>query len=224
MDKTNRCHVEYPISKWCSLLGLKQKKLVLFLELTEKELKTKVVSCENKIRIEIPNLLKKRDNYTKDLEETSEKLPSKDLDLEVDKEKTISKPMKRDKKEPKGFERFWSIYPKKKSKGAARKAWIKINPDATLQDRIIKKVEEGVGSKEWSDKEFIPYPASWLNAEGWEDEFTYVKGKTESQKKEEQIKLLRKAILTKKDGEDNKLTPGELKKAEELLKEYEGKK
>lgn len=88
MDHTTRCHAEYPITKWCSLLGLKQKKLILFLQLTEKELKTKVVYSENKIRIEIPNLLKKRDNYTKDLEVKSAKLPSKEVDVEVDKEET----------------------------------------------------------------------------------------------------------------------------------------
>jgi hypothetical protein len=64
MDKTDRCHAEYPIGKWCSLLGLKQKKLISFLELTENELKTNIKHSENIIRIEIPNLLKIRDEYT----------------------------------------------------------------------------------------------------------------------------------------------------------------
>ena len=65
MDKTDLCSVEYPVSKWCSLLGLKQKKLKTFLELTENKLKTKVVYSGNIIRIEIPNLLKKRDSHNK---------------------------------------------------------------------------------------------------------------------------------------------------------------
>jgi hypothetical protein len=95
MDETNRCHAEYSIQKWCQLLGLKQKKLVSFLELTENQLKTKVLYSENIIRIEIPNLLKKRDNYTKHLQVTDKQLVSKDIDKEVDKDidnkKTIKK-------------------------------------------------------------------------------------------------------------------------------------
>ena len=65
MDKSDRCHAEFPIQKWCSLLGLKQKKLISFLKLTENKLKTKVVCFDNIIRIEIPNLLNKRDEYSK---------------------------------------------------------------------------------------------------------------------------------------------------------------
>ncbi|MCK5606146.1 hypothetical protein KAR91_29880 [Candidatus Pacearchaeota archaeon] len=95
MDDTNRCHAEYSIQKWCRLLGLKQKKLISFLELTENQLKTKVVYSENIIRIEIPNLLKKRDNYTKHLQVPKKPLVSidkdKEVDREVEKKKTIKK-------------------------------------------------------------------------------------------------------------------------------------
>lgn len=64
MDASDRCHVEYSVGQWCSLLGLKQKKLISFLELTENELKTNVKRTGNIIRIEIPNLLKIRDEYS----------------------------------------------------------------------------------------------------------------------------------------------------------------
>jgi hypothetical protein len=86
MDKTDLCHAEYPIGKWCSLLGLKQKKLISFLELTENELKTKVKRSGNIIRIEIPNLLKMRDEYTArsgdDPDECREKVSHIDRDKE----------------------------------------------------------------------------------------------------------------------------------------------
>jgi hypothetical protein len=78
MDETNRCHVEYSVQKWCRLLGLKKKKLISFLELTEKQLKTKVVYSENK-----------RDNYTKHLQVTDKPLVS--IDIEVDKDKDKKK-------------------------------------------------------------------------------------------------------------------------------------
>jgi len=77
MDGSDRCHVEYPVQKWCSLLGLKQKKLISFLKLTENKLKTKVVYSNNVIRIEIPNLLNKRDEYSKKSRQNLDNVPHK---------------------------------------------------------------------------------------------------------------------------------------------------
>ena len=70
------------------------------------------------------------------------------------------------------FARFWSIYPKKKSKGQAEKAWKKINPDEQLVELIGSKIEQAKTSDDWlkDNGRFIPYPATWLNAKGWEDE------------------------------------------------------
>ena len=72
-----------------------------------------------------------------------------------------------------GFERFWEAYPKKRSKGAARKAWDKLHVDATLQEKILQAVERGKQSKDWKKDggKYIPYPSTWLNAEGWEDKY-----------------------------------------------------
>lgn len=73
----------------------------------------------------------------------------------------------------KGFPRFWVSYPKKRSKGQAEKAWSKLKPDELLQDRILHALELAKTSVDWKKNggEFIPYPATWLNAKGWEDEF-----------------------------------------------------
>lgn len=86
MDGSSRCYVEFPIKKLSSLLGLKHKKLIYFLEVTEKQLKTKVTRVNNMIKIEIPNLLKKRDNYTKDLEVKRQQLPSIERDKEIERD------------------------------------------------------------------------------------------------------------------------------------------
>ncbi len=71
-----------------------------------------------------------------------------------------------------GFDKFWLAYPKKKSKGQAEKAWKKLNPNEQLQDRIHLALERAKTSADWKkdNGQFIPYPASWLNAKGWEDE------------------------------------------------------
>jgi len=70
------------------------------------------------------------------------------------------------------FNQFWKAYPVKKSKGQAEKAWKKINPDQELLNKILKRIEKAKKSEKWiKDKgEYIPYPATWLNAKGWEDE------------------------------------------------------
>lgn len=73
---------------------------------------------------------------------------------------------------PRGFDLFWEQYPKKKSKGQAERAWKAIKPDQQLQDRILHALEQAKTSDQWQKErgEFIPYPATWLNAKGWEDE------------------------------------------------------
>lgn len=71
-----------------------------------------------------------------------------------------------------GFEAFWTAYPKKKSKGQALSAWKKLKPDSSLQAMILKAIENQKRSPDWQkDKgQYIPYPATWLNAMAWEDE------------------------------------------------------
>ncbi len=68
------------------------------------------------------------------------------------------------------FDLFWQAYPKKKSKGQARKTWskIKLPPIETILSSIAA-LRQG---HDWMQDggKYIPYPSTWLNAEGWEDE------------------------------------------------------
>lgn len=70
------------------------------------------------------------------------------------------------------FEKFWDAYPKKKSKGAAIKAWQKIKTPVATLEKILVALEKQKKSSDWVKEsgQFIPYPASYLNAMGWEDE------------------------------------------------------
>lgn len=72
------------------------------------------------------------------------------------------------------FDAFWTQYPKKRSKGAAEKRWSKISPDDELYKDIMEGLERARRSQDWHKDggQFIPYPATWLNAKGWEDEYT----------------------------------------------------
>ncbi|MFM0044086.1 replication protein [Paraburkholderia sediminicola] len=69
------------------------------------------------------------------------------------------------------FEIFYAGYPKKKSKGAAEKAFAKCKPDEQLFADIMSGLERAKTSVEWLDKTYIPYPASWLNDGGWADDY-----------------------------------------------------
>ena len=77
----------------------------------------------------------------------------------------------RTEKTNEAFASFWSAYPKKKNKGQAEKAFAKIKPDGDLLQTILRAVEGAASGADWrkDDGQFIPYPATWLLAKGWED-------------------------------------------------------
>jgi len=68
------------------------------------------------------------------------------------------------------FERFYATYPRKRSRGAAERAFGKINPDDATVDLMLAAVARLQQSGEWVDPQFIPHPATWLNAAGWLDQ------------------------------------------------------
>lgn len=69
------------------------------------------------------------------------------------------------------FLRFWAAYPRKVAKPNAAKAFAKLAPDDALLDAMLAAIEVQRRSEKWTkDKgEYIPHPASWLNARRWED-------------------------------------------------------
>ena len=71
------------------------------------------------------------------------------------------------------FDAFWNAYPKKRDKGRVEKWFAHYSPNQELVDKMIKVVERLKDTEQWKkdNGKFIPYPATWLNAKGWEDEF-----------------------------------------------------
>lgn len=72
------------------------------------------------------------------------------------------------------FNKFYSAYPKKRNKADAEKAFKKLNPDDILLNEILSAINVAIASEEWRKDggKYIPYPASWLNAKGWADEYS----------------------------------------------------
>jgi len=66
------------------------------------------------------------------------------------------------------FERFWDMYPRKASKGAALRAFLKI--EAEMWPTVFDGVERMVQDPNLPPKQFVQHPATWLNQMGWENE------------------------------------------------------
>ena len=94
--------------------------------------------------------------------------------LEDKPSKSGPRPPFKSKRQEQLFDEFWAQYPKKRSKGQAEKTWVKIKPDEQLFKAILDGLERAKTSVEWQKDggQYIPYPSTWLNAKGWEDEYT----------------------------------------------------
>lgn len=70
------------------------------------------------------------------------------------------------------FDDWYAGYPRKTGKGAARKAFIRARKAGVPLDVLKAGLERSVRSwaAEGRAKDKIPYPATWLNAESWDDE------------------------------------------------------
>jgi hypothetical protein len=69
------------------------------------------------------------------------------------------------------FDKFWQEYPRKTDKHAARRAYLKaIGNDPDMVAVILAGAVALAGDPNLPPKAFIPYPATWLNAGGWENE------------------------------------------------------
>lgn len=70
-----------------------------------------------------------------------------------------------------GFEIFWKLYPQKKSRKDALKAWNKLSPDAELQAVMITALAQHCVSRDWTKDagQYIPMASTWLNGERWHD-------------------------------------------------------
>lgn len=106
----------------------------------------------------------------------------KDIDIDKEKEKELKekeKALASEKVFPLNgsFAKFWNAYPRKRSRGQAEKAWLKLKPSPDLVEKILLSLERAKNSRDWKEEggRFVPYPATWLNARGWEDEIEEVR-------------------------------------------------
>ena len=70
------------------------------------------------------------------------------------------------------FDTFWRAYPKRVAKGDAKKAWSQTQNIRPALPYLLAAIESQMRSDQWrkNDGQFIPYPATWLRQERWDDE------------------------------------------------------
>ena len=85
---------------------------------------------------------------------------------------TTSKNVKKEKKEySEPFLEFWKLYPNKKSKEGAYKAFKKTN-GTPIEDILLGLDKYIKGKEDWKAWQ---HPATWLNGKCWEDEYENTK-------------------------------------------------
>ena len=69
------------------------------------------------------------------------------------------------------FDKWWQFYPRKVQKGDARKAWWQTKSIRPPTPQLINAVIVQRASPDWlrDSGQFVPYPATWLRAEQWDD-------------------------------------------------------
>lgn len=72
------------------------------------------------------------------------------------------------------FKTFWSAYPKKAGKDAAKKAFVKRKFDEQAFEKVMAALNEQKASEQWVKDagQFIPHPATWLNQGRFDDELS----------------------------------------------------
>lgn len=68
------------------------------------------------------------------------------------------------------FAAFWAAYPKKKSKGDARRAWANALKRGVDPAHIVAAAQAFRQEREGEDPQFTPLPGSWLNKERYDDQ------------------------------------------------------
>ena len=99
-------------------------------------------------------------------------LPKKGKHSLYKKERKDKERIKKGKIQENEFESFYIVYPKKKAKKEAYKAWLKCNGNRPPLDELLTILEEQKQTKDWQKEGglYVPHPATWLNGKRWEDQ------------------------------------------------------
>lgn len=68
------------------------------------------------------------------------------------------------------FADFYAMYPRHQARKDAEKAWRQVLKEGVQPETIMAGLRRQLPMMAAKDKQFLPYPASWLRGWRWEDE------------------------------------------------------
>ena len=115
---------------------------------------------------------KKKEKRTQTNANERKRTPDTDTDTDTDKKDLRSKEFVPQDEKISRFAYFYQRYPKKVARAAAEKAWLKLNPEQSLIERILLSLDQQMKSDDWvkENGKYIPNPATWLNGKRWDDD------------------------------------------------------
>jgi hypothetical protein len=170
---------ELPWSEWCHLMRAKKKVLLSFLELTGNQSRTRMIDSGNILTIELPKLLKFRDEYGSRVGTRSKVTPDnvhlQETETETEETKALSAA-------PTSlgsgladwetrFEERWLRYPNKEGKPAAKKhfhATVKTAADLARFDRAMENYFKHLEIDKARFGRLPKNGSTWFN--NWQDE------------------------------------------------------
>lgn len=205
VDEKNISELCYSSSRWARELNITTKKFLFLSQCCADVGLITIGRCDDvdattprrapdDYLIAAPNLLKYRDNHSKNLQ-AKNKNKEEDIDKEEDKEterknitptplaggqtaleknskpKSQPKPKPAELAEPEWWPRFWEAYPRREDKQRALKKWREaINAGADPENlALCAEAYAARCEKEKREMTFIRLPATWLNNKNWAD-------------------------------------------------------
>lgn len=107
-------------------------------------------------------------------EQEQDKEKGTSADTSADSPRTV---LRTSPQSPPGFDHFWSQYPRKVGKPKALAAYRSALTRATEQ-QIVEGLTRHMPTWSTTDPKFIPYPTTWLNRDGWNDQPAPMSGPT----------------------------------------------
>lgn len=171
MDSTDRCEASYSLEHWARKLYVSKKKTSSFLTVfSEKKLLSLSYDNESstgKIIVNIPNMLKFRDEYSKKSGQGKEKGTDNDGSKKQNqkhkqKEKTKKVDPVFDKERKEFFAELWQVYPRKIGKPEALTHYLKtVTTDADL-DLINNALGAYLEEIKDAEMKFVKHGSAWF--------------------------------------------------------------
>lgn len=170
IDSTNRHEVTYSLSRWGRQVNVTTKKFVFLVQCCHDVGLMIAQRVDDDMIVKIPNLLKYRDNHTKNLQVTSKQEEEEETDIEEKKKEQNNSSQEARKHTSERFEEFWNIWPatdRRTQKSKCLTHWKSKNLDS-IAETILTNIAALKETEKWVSG-FEPAPMTYLNGKLWED-------------------------------------------------------